>query len=123
MGLIDSIIQSEGYKKDPYLDTKNKWTGGYGHLMLAQDWLHNGADIPTYSKDRETNLISQLTSMEYFYNSKMQIQLLAKKDLKKMGYESPDIADSLALTFGDAIFETKSRLISRPIKQARFMWV
>lgn len=39
MSLIESLILSEGYKKDPYLDTKNHYTGGYGHLMTPSDWL------------------------------------------------------------------------------------
>ena len=89
-----------------------------------RDWLNNGADIPTYSRDRDSNLASQFTNMQFFYNSKMQLQLMAKKDLKKLGYESPDIADSLSLTFADAVYEGKSRhFTKRPIKTARFMWV
>jgi len=89
-----------------------------------RDWLNNGADIPTYSRDRDSNLASQLTNMQFFYNSKMQLQLMSKKDLKKLGYESPDIADSLSLTFADAVYEGKSRhFTKRPIKTARFMWV
>jgi len=115
--VAEVIVSNKSTEPNVYCNLRSQLWG------KMKDWLHNGADIPTYSKDRETNLASQLTSMQYFYNSKMQIQLMAKKDLKKMGYESPDIADAIALTFGDAIFETKSRLISRPIKQARFMWV
>ena len=38
MSLIDDIIASEGYRSDPYKDTKGIWTGGYGHMMLPKDW-------------------------------------------------------------------------------------
>lgn len=89
-----------------------------------KDWLENGSDLPTTSRDKDTNLASQLTSMEYSYNNKMQIQLLSKKDLKKSGHPSPDIADSLALTFADAVFDQRPmRTTRRNIKPARFHWV
>ena len=31
------LKQHEGYRRNPYRDTKGKWTGGYGHLMLLKD--------------------------------------------------------------------------------------
>lgn len=89
-----------------------------------RDWVNNGADLPTTSRDKDTNLASQLTSMEYAYNNKMQIQLLSKRDLKKQGHPSPDIADSLSLTFADTVFDSKPmRSVKRNITQARFHWV
>jgi len=116
--VAEVIVSNKSTEPNVYCNLRSQLWG------KMRDWLQNGADIPTYSKDRETNLASQLTSIEYFYNAKMQIQLLAKKDLKKLGYESPDIADSLSLTFADAVYEGKSRhFTKRPIKTARFMWV
>ena len=89
-----------------------------------RDWLNNGADLPTSSRDKDTNLASQLTSMEYAYNGKMQVQLMSKKDLKKSGHPSPDIADSLSLTFADTVFESGvRRSVAKPIKRARYLWV
>ena len=116
--VAEVIVSNKSTEPNVYCNLRSQLWG------KMRDWLQNGADIPTYSRDRETNLASQLTSIEYFYNAKMQIQLLAKKDLKKLGYESPDIADSLSLTFADAVYEGKSRhFTKRPIKTARFMWV
>jgi len=116
--VAEVIVSNKSTEPNVYCNLRSQLWG------KMREWLQNGADIPTYSKDRETNLASQLTSLEYFYNAKMQIQLLAKKDLKKLGYESPDIADSLSLTFADAVYEGKSRhFTKRPIKTARFMWV
>lgn len=88
-----------------------------------REWIYNGADIPTQAKDKDTNLASQLSSMEFAYNNKMQIQLLSKKELKRMGHPSPDIADALSLTFADQVFERGGRsFMKRPIKQTRFLW-
>lgn len=64
-----------------------------------KNWMMSGADIP-YMPD----LRNQLVGMTYGYNSKMQLILTSKKDLKKAGMASPDIADALALTFGDEAY-------------------
>ena len=58
-----------------------------------RDWLQY-ADIPL-----DNDLFGQLTGLEYGFNHKMQIILEKKSDVKKRGLDSPDIADSLALTF------------------------
>ena len=115
--VAEVIVSNRSTEPNTYCNLRSQIWG------KMRDWLANGADIPSYSRERDTNLAAQLTSMIYFYNSKMQLQLMSKKDLKRLGNESPDIADSLALTFADSIFEVKSRLISRPIRQAKFMWV
>lgn len=89
-----------------------------------KDWFRGGnVDLPFESSDRDANLISQLTSMEYGYNNKMQIQLLSKKELKRMGYASPDIADALSFTFSDQLYEYRNRSRSRKnIQKTNFLW-
>lgn len=88
-----------------------------------KSWLTNGADLPYIAKDPDTNLLSQACAMRYFYNGKMQLQLMAKKDLKKMGHESPDIADALSYTFVDTVYDFKPRMRARKkIKRVNFVW-
>ena len=87
-------------------------------------WLGNGADLPVSCKDKEVNLPGELTSMEYFYNNKMQLQLLSKRDLKKKGHESPDVADALAYTFAANAYDaTPARRLKRKVKRMRTLWV
>lgn len=90
-----------------------------------KEWLVNGADLPILARDKETNLSSELTSMEYFYNSKMQLQLMSKRDLKKMGHDSPDIADALSLTLVPAVYEVRGgkSKTRRRVKKPGFLWV
>lgn len=89
-----------------------------------REWLENSADIPAEYARKEIGLTSQLTSMEYGYNNKMQMQLLSKKDLKRMGYPSPDLADALSFTFYESIRDVKvRRSIKRNIKRSRTLWV
>ena len=60
-----------------------------------KEWLRVGGDIP---KDLE--LIDQLSSLQYGFNQRTQLQLMTKSDMKKkLKVASPDIADALAFTF------------------------
>lgn len=87
-------------------------------------WLMNGADLPVYCGERDTNLAAQLTSMEYFYNNKMQMQLMGKKELKRLGHPSPDIADALSHTFISHVFNYHNGTRGKKrIKKSRYLWV
>jgi hypothetical protein len=63
-----------------------------------RDWL-KGADLP--SKDPDLRL--ELVSREYYYDDKERIRLERKKDAKKRGAPSPDLADALAHTFAEEL--------------------
>jgi hypothetical protein len=58
-----------------------------------REWLKGGT-IPD-----DPELIVQLTTLEYGYNVRNEIQLERKEDLKRRGFGSCDLADGLALTF------------------------
>ena len=58
-------------------------------------WLENrSCKIP-----KNSQLLSELTSLRYTFTSSGKIKAESKQDLKKRGYSSPDLADSLSLTF------------------------
>ncbi len=61
---------------------------------LTRDWLMAGAQIPD-----DPELATDLTSPEYGFSNKQQIQLERKEDMKKRGLSSPDSGDMLAMTF------------------------
>lgn len=63
----------------------------WGHM---RQWLQSGAEIPD-----DPELATDLTSVEYGFSSKQQIQLERKEDMKKRGLASPDCGDMLAMTF------------------------
>ncbi|CDO34316.1 hypothetical protein [Novosphingobium sp. KN65.2] len=60
---------------------------------IMREWLNGGA-IPEHDQ-----LETDLTGIEYSFNSKDEIQLERKSDMKKRGLSSPDHGDGLALTF------------------------
>ncbi len=68
----------------------NKRAEMWGELRA---WLAHGA-IPD-----DAELADDLVGPEYSFNSRDQIQLERKEDMKKRGLASPDMGDALALTF------------------------
>ena len=61
---------------------------------LAGEWLKAGAQIPD-----DPELEIDLTAPQYGYSNKSQIQLENKDDMKARGRASPDLGDTLAMTF------------------------
>lgn len=58
-----------------------------------RDWLST-AEIPD-----DPELESDLTGPEYYFSNKNQIQLEKKEDMKSRGLASPDLGDTLAMSF------------------------
>ena len=63
-----------------------------------REWL-KGAKLP----DKDPDLRLQLISREFYHDDKERIRLERKKDLKKRGAASPDLADALSHTFAAEI--------------------
>lgn len=61
-------------------------------------WLRAGGGIPD-----DSELISELTSPTYSFNSAGKLVLESKADMKARGVSSPDKADALALTFAQPV--------------------
>lgn len=61
---------------------------------LMRDAINAGMELPD-----DPELASDLTSPEYGFSNKQQIQLERKEDMKKRGLSSPDSGDMLAMTF------------------------
>jgi hypothetical protein len=66
----------------------------------GKDWLINGGCL-----EYDEGLISEITAPEYSTDKDAQGRLLieSKEDLKKRGYDSPDIWDSITLTFSEEV--------------------
>ena len=85
-------MQSGATSSDPevYLNTRAEWYWGLRTRFETGD-----IDI-----ENDPELISQLSNIKYKINSRGQIQIESKEDMKKRGLSSPDRADTLMLTFG-----------------------
>lgn len=85
---VTSVNVAEG-PDDPehYLNLRAELYAG-----KLKEWIKT-ADLP---KDDD---FYELTTIKYKFNSKGQLQIESKDDMKKRGLESPDVADALMLTF------------------------
>lgn len=87
---LDVLDSSENLALEDKTTYANKRTEAWGKM---RDWLRTG-QIPNNNE-----LKSQLISPEYDFATNGKMRLEGKKDMKKRGLHSPDIADSLSLTF------------------------
>ena len=92
----DPIEIQFGSKPDDDRKYLNKRAEMWGK---AKEWLQIG------SLPRDEAMATDLTSVEYGFNAKDQIQLESKEDMKKRGLASPDAGDALALTFAQPVPE------------------
>jgi hypothetical protein len=106
-GVVDRLRQLHvpvwdinfGSKSDrPNVDLQEKYANKRAEMWgYMREWLKGGAIL-------EGELVDQLVAPNYGFNVRDEIQLEAKSDIKKrLGttgtWNSPDIADALALTF------------------------
>jgi hypothetical protein len=70
---------------------------------LRERFLEGDIDLPD-----DEELTGQLSNIKYKFNSKGQLVIESKQDMKKRGLTSPDCADSLALCFYSPVTEFPS---------------
>lgn len=85
-------MQSGAASSDPerFANTRAEWYWGLRTRFESGD-----IDI-----ENDAKLISQLSNIKYKINSRGQILIESKEDMKKRGISSPDRADTLMLAFG-----------------------
>lgn len=71
---------------------------------VMRSWLKTGA-IPNIQTGEHTTLVDELVGPNYGLNGSEEIQLESKKDMRKRGVASPNVADALACTFAFPSFE------------------
>ena len=82
-----------GDPPDDHSRFTNKRAEGY---WRARIWVRTGGEF-AYDKD----LFQQLLTIRYRRTLSGKIEIMSKRDMKKLGFESPDDADAFMLTFVD----------------------
>lgn len=109
--VIDVNVSSKSSDPKTYYNLRAQLYG------KVKEWME-GADIP-----HNDQLRSDLVAINYTYNAKLQVLLESKKDMKKRGLPSPDIADALALSFAPNTFQYAPRKMqARKVTRARYLW-
>lgn len=86
-------------------DTGVKYANKRAEIWGAmREWLHRGA-IPASIPGLDISLVDELTGPNYGLNAREEIQLESKKDMRRRGQASPNVADALACTFAFPVIE------------------
>lgn len=109
--IIDVNGGSKAYEPEKYSDHRTEM---WDRIKV---WMKAGAELPD-----DNELFDDLTGPEFFYTNSLQIKLEAKRDMKKRGLSSPDVADALALTFsiGTVLPESIRRKEERYTKKSKY---
>jgi hypothetical protein len=91
-----------GAKAANVLDYVNKRAECWGRM---KSWLSDEGAIDPHDLD----LATDLTAVEYGYDSNNRLQLEKKEDMAKRGLASPDNGDALALTFAEQVSRRDTR--------------
>lgn len=76
--------------------------------VAFREWIREGGTLP-----EDNDLREQLEQIEYYLTPKSQIILVSKDDMRAEGKESPDLADSYAISFAYPV--SPRRRGSRPM--------
>ena len=91
----------------------NKTDEMWGRL---RDALHTNLVLPEPNSPEANDARDQLTGREFGSTDKLQIHLERKKDMRKRGLPSPDIADAYALTFAqDVAPQEMAAYVNEPV--------
>ena len=100
-GVLDRLneindVRAEGVNVANKADETERYANLRAQMFdgLRQRFADDDIAIPD-----DAELISQLASLTYIYNSRGQLQLESKDDIRRSGRQSPDKADALALAF------------------------
>ena len=86
----------------------------------AEMWGECKTWLPIGSLQKDEELATDLTGVEYAFDAQDRIQLERKEDMEKRGLASPDMADALCLTFAQPVPEYQEPLPGfRPQKVQR----
>jgi hypothetical protein len=101
-GIVDRLLelgynQVEGVCVARSANDKDKFKNQRGELWHdMREWL--AQDMPVQIPDSD-ELMGDLTSLGYKFDSSGRLQIESKDELRARGIKSPDCADALALTF------------------------
>lgn len=107
---VDFGSRAEGINVDDGASYANKRAEIWGAM---RSWLKGGS-IPSIECGVGLTLVDELTGPGFTHNQKEQILLESKKDMKRRGVPSPNVADALACTFAAPEYEFSSSQYDEP---------
>ncbi len=99
---VDFGSGADGTNMDDGTRYANKRAEIWGAM---RNWLAGGS-IPKMATGDRITLIDELVGPNFGMNGNEAIQLESKKEMRKRGVASPNVADALACTFAFPVFES-----------------
>lgn len=97
---VDFGSNADHYNVNDGTKYANKRAEIWGEMRT---WLKDGA-IPERVPGMEITVVDELTAPNFGMNVREEIQLESKKDMRRRGVKSPNVADALACTFAMPIY-------------------
>jgi hypothetical protein len=125
-GIVDRLLEIgyscvEGVNVARSANSRDKFKNLRAELWSdMREWLAQDAPVQVPDSDE---LLGDLTSLGYKYDSSGRLQIESKEDLKRRGMKSPDIADALALTFAVGDFMHSEFRANRIDERAAGMFI
>lgn len=113
---VDFGSGADGTNQDDGARYANKRAEIWGAM---REWLRIGA-IPNIQTGDKITLVDELVAPNYGLTAGEAIQLESKKDMRKRGVPSPNVADALACTFAFPVFQPASREEMIPLVEADY---
>ena len=117
-GIVDRLLEIgyevvEGINVARSANDKDKFRNLRAELWHdMREWMAQDSPIQIPDSDE---LLGDLTSLGYKFDSSGRLQIESKDELRKRGMKSPDTADALALTFSVGDFLNQSGYVSNRI--------
>jgi hypothetical protein len=119
-GVVDRLRQLRipvigvdfGSKPDYFYGERNRYANKRAEIWgEMRDWLQDGS-IPNIMTGDDITLVEELSAPTYGLTAKEAIQLESKKEMRRRGVASPNVADALACTFAYPSYETQFDTVS-----------
>jgi len=119
-GVVDRLRQLRipvvgvdfGSKPDYFYGEKSRYANKRAEIWgEMREWLSYGS-IPHMSTGDDITLVEELAAPTYGLNVKEAIQLESKKEMRRRGVPSPNVADALACTFAFPSYELQYDTVS-----------
>jgi len=96
--------------EDSFMKFLNKRAEIWG---AVRTFLKRGC-IPESIAGLQHSFVDELTAPTYTYAREDTLQLESKRDMRRRGVPSPDVADALALTFAYSGFDSVPEIVGHP---------
>jgi len=84
------------------------------NFLRLRKWLKSGLELV-----RDPAWSDEITSIRFRRNERGKIQIMSKREMKKDGYGSPNLADALMLTFSEEYDKPPVRTVTKGERQAQ----